>query len=186
MTCIVGLVDNGDVYLGADSAGAGGTFIETRLDPKVFLLKNMAIGYTSSFRMGQLLQYALKVPEQGEQSDMQFLVTTFADAVRELFRAYGFLWKQNDREEGGVFLIAYRGCLYSMEADFQIVQHAHAYAACGCGRELALGAMYATQEEENPERRINAALNAAAEFSCAVRGPFRIVKLPKHSEVVDD
>mgnify|MGYP000863626043 CR=1 FL=1 len=73
-----------------------------------------------------------------------------------------------------------------MEADFQIVQHAHPYAACGCGREIALGAMYATQEEEHPEWRINTALNAAAEFSCAVRGPFRIVKLPKPLEVIGE
>ncbi len=36
MTCIVGLVDNGKVYIGGDSAGCAGYDVRIREDQKVF------------------------------------------------------------------------------------------------------------------------------------------------------
>jgi hypothetical protein len=36
MTCIVGLVDKGDVYIGGDSAGVAGLSLSIRADEKVF------------------------------------------------------------------------------------------------------------------------------------------------------
>ena len=66
MTCIVGVVDNGKVYMGGDSAGVGGLCIETRKQPKVFRNGDFLIGYTDSFRMGQLLQYKMSPPRYFE------------------------------------------------------------------------------------------------------------------------
>jgi len=62
MTCIVGLVENGKVYIGGDSAGVAGLDITTRKDEKVFQKENMIFGFTSSFRMGQILRYSFKNP----------------------------------------------------------------------------------------------------------------------------
>lgn len=180
MTCIVGLVDRGTVYVGGDSAAVGGLSIETRADPKVFVRDGVIIGYTSSFRMGQLLQYALQIPEQSaRQTDMAYLVTTFADAVRALYRERGFMGKVGEREDGGTFLLGYRGRLYKVADDFQVAQVAHPYDAVGCGGELALGALYATADcGLDPEARIRVALAAAAEFSAGVRPPFHVLRLP--------
>ena len=36
MTCIVGLVEKGNVYIGGDSAGVGGYSLTVRADRKVF------------------------------------------------------------------------------------------------------------------------------------------------------
>jgi 20S proteasome alpha/beta subunit len=55
MTCIVGIVHEGKVYLGADSAGSTNDFIATRKEPKAFKINNFGFAYTSSFRMGDLL-----------------------------------------------------------------------------------------------------------------------------------
>lgn len=52
MTCIVGIVDNGKVYMGADSLGVGGLSKRVRKDPKLFRVGEFVFGYTSSFRMG--------------------------------------------------------------------------------------------------------------------------------------
>ena len=61
MTCIVGMVDGqGTVYIGADSLAAGGYQKTIRKDAKVFTNGIAVMGYTSSFRMGQLLRYKLK------------------------------------------------------------------------------------------------------------------------------
>jgi hypothetical protein len=50
------------------------------------------------------------------------------------------------------------------------------YDAVGCGADLALGAMFAT-EGMAPEQRIHAALAAASTFSAGVAPPFTILKL---------
>lgn len=180
MTCIVGLVDNGVVFMGGDSAASGGLAIETRADPKVFVNGPMIFGFTSSFRMGQLLQYALQVPEQSRKKlDFAYLVTDFVDAVRELYRSKGFMGKAEEREAGGTFLLGYHGALYAVSDDFQVVRLALPYAAVGCGADLALGAMYATDGcGLDPRARIRKALAAAEEFSAGVRGPFHVLRLP--------
>ena len=63
MTCIVGLVHADGVTIGADSAGCDGAWgIVTRADTKLFHNGPFLFGFTSSFRMGQLLRYAFKPP----------------------------------------------------------------------------------------------------------------------------
>ena len=63
-TCIVAYNDrkNKILYIGGDSAGVGDLSVRIRKDPKIFEKSGMLFGYTSSFRMGQLLQYKLVIP----------------------------------------------------------------------------------------------------------------------------
>ena len=63
MTAIVGLVQDGSVYIGADSAGVYGMSLTVRADTKVFRKKKYLFGFTTSFRMGQLIRYAMKLPK---------------------------------------------------------------------------------------------------------------------------
>jgi hypothetical protein len=51
MTCIVGLVDGGRVWLGGDSAGVSGWDLTVRADRKVFRNGPYVMGFTTSFRM---------------------------------------------------------------------------------------------------------------------------------------
>lgn len=55
MTCVVGLVDKGTVYIGVDSAAVQGWTRRKSRVAKVFHRGPFLIGYTTSFRMGQLL-----------------------------------------------------------------------------------------------------------------------------------
>ena len=55
MTCIVGLIHEDKVYIGADSAGAANGNITIRKDKKVFKVGEFIFGCTSSFRMIQLI-----------------------------------------------------------------------------------------------------------------------------------
>ncbi len=54
MTAIVGLVHNATVYIGGDSAGVSGYSMTVRADSKVFTIGPYLMGFTTSFRMGQL------------------------------------------------------------------------------------------------------------------------------------
>ncbi len=92
MTCIVGFTKNNKVYIGGDSAGVSGLNISIRKDPKVFKRGKFLIGYTSSFRMGQLLRFNLNVRDQDEsQSDYEYMCTDFIDSVRKCLKDGGYL-----------------------------------------------------------------------------------------------
>lgn len=180
MTCIVGLVQDGKMCMGGDSAGVSGYDIKTRADPKVFIFDNrFIIGFTTSFRMGQLLRFSLKSPEQpAEQKDYEYMCTGFIDAVRKCFSDGGYMKKENVREEGGNFLVGYRGVLYEVQGDFQVAINADPYSAVGCGEPYAYGSLFATAALGlPPEKRIRRALEAAAHFSSGVCPPFIILKL---------
>lgn len=174
MTCIVGIQHDGRVYIGGDSAGVAGYAITTRADTKVFTTGPYVMGFTTSFRMGQLLHYSLDAPAPRGKSLDKFMATTFIDAVRDCLDKGGWLSKDNDREEGGTFLVGVAGNLYAIDSDHQIGRTVDGYAAVGCGSDLALGSLFTTQKVDKPKARIKAALEAAAYHSAGVTPPFII------------
>ena len=180
MTAIAGVVEKGKVYIGGDSAGVGGYSLSVRSDPKVFINGEFIFGYTSSFRMGQLLQYSFSPPKPFEnQSKMEYMITSFVPAIKDVFKKNGFQSMENGVESGGTFLLGYRGELFEIEDDYQVARLNQPYYACGCGMDLVLGSLHATNHFSNitPEERIEMALDAAAEFSAGVRGPHTILSI---------
>lgn len=154
MTAIVGLVHNGIVHLGGDSAGVSG------------------YSFTTSFRMGQLLRWSFEAPEQKDDLE-RFMSTVFIDTVRETLKTGGWLKKDSERDEGGTFLVGVAGRLFRVESDFQVGEAADGFDATGCGFDIALGALHATARTRiGPQRRLRLALEAAERFSAGVRGPF--------------
>lgn len=177
MTCVVGLVQRGKVYMGVDSAAVQGWTRRASKVSKVFRRGPFLIGYTTSFRMGQLLEHHLVVKPQAEgQSDMSFMVTQFIEAVRVLLKEKGFTKVEANTEKGGQFLVGYKQQLYSVDSDFQVGHQAEFFDAVGSGAEFALGAMKAL-ERVSPQRRIRRALEIAAHFNMGVCAPFTIKTL---------
>lgn len=173
MTCIVALVDGSQVYIGADSCAADGNRSAFGwVQPKVFARESFVIGYTTSFRMGQLLQYRLATKPRKAVSVHEYMCTQFVDAVRDCLKAGGFAKKKDEEESGGNFLVDYEGHLFRVASDYQVGEPSCGYDALGSGAECALGALFATQGKPALER-ITAALRAAAEFSTTVRPPFK-------------
>lgn len=174
MTCIVGFVEGSQVWIGGDSASVGGYDLTVRADQKVFRNGPMIFGFTSSFRMGQLLRYALTVPDHDPRVDVEkYMATTFIDAVRECLKTHGFATKDKEVEQGGTFLVGYNGWLFRIDDDYQVGIPADGFAAVGCGGEAARGALFATPELKGRERA-ELALKAAERCSAGVRGPFNI------------
>ncbi len=177
MTAIAGFTDGKKVWIGGDSAGVAGYSIRTRTDAKVFKNGEMVMGFTTSFRMGQILQHHLTPPTPLEGQDpYAYMVKQFIPAVKSSLRNHGFEKNTLGRDEGGTFLVGYRGKIYEVSDDYQVGTLAQNYHACGCGRELAMGALYALDfYDMSPEERITTALEAAAEFSAGVKPPFTIL-----------
>jgi ATP-dependent protease HslVU (ClpYQ) peptidase subunit len=174
MTCIIGLVEDGQVYIGADSASVDTANLICRATKinKVFKRGPFIIGYTTSFRMGQILENWLEVPKQASgQSNYTYMVKEFVEAVRSTFKDKGF--GSGADHSGGKFLVGYNGGLYFISNDFQVNPAMDNFVAVGCGNQFALGAMAALADLE-PRERIRKALKIAAHFSAGVCPPFRI------------
>ncbi|AZO34188.1 MAG: hypothetical protein EOS76_01490 [Mesorhizobium sp.] len=175
MTCIVGLVSGKEVLIGGDSAGVSRLDLIVRSDSKVFRNGPFVIGFTTSFRMGQLLAHSFTPPVRRTDQDVYaFMVTDFVNEVRACLKNGGYAVRVNEAEKGGDFLVAYEGRLFVISSDYQVGENMDGIAACGCGAQIALGAMFATPKV-NPKERVILALQAAENFSAGVRGPFLIV-----------
>ena len=172
MTAIAGLVHDGHVTIGADSAAVGGWNLTIRADPKVFRNGHYLIGYTDSYRMGQLLRYGLQPPEpKGDL--LQLMCTGFIDAVRRCLDEGGWSQRKESQEQGGTFLVGVAGRLFTIHQDYQVAEAADAYAACGCGIDVVLGAFHASRSgRASATAKVRAALTAAEHHNAGVRGPF--------------
>jgi ATP-dependent protease HslVU (ClpYQ) peptidase subunit len=178
VTCIVGVEYNGRVVIGGDSAGVAGWSVTVRADTKVFRNDAYIMGFTDSFRMGQLLRYSL-VPPMPRTWDLdRFMATEFVAAVRDCLRDGGYARNDSGNESGGQFLVGIQGRLYRIDSDFQIGRSVDDYQAVGAGEDFARGSLH-TSADQPPDYRVRKALAAAAHHSTDVRAPFHLVWDPE-------
>lgn len=189
MTCIVGLVHKGVTYIGADSLGSNGYSKTVRKDRKVFKLKDTSdviLGYTSSFRMGQILMYASGLIDVKDKLNInhEYLVTKFIPNVINLFEKNGYGRNNSGEKSGGTFLMGYNDKLYKIESDYQVGEPSLQYDACGSGEDFALGSLHSTEGSNLlPEERVLFALRASSEFSIGVQAPFYILNTENNKVV---
>jgi hypothetical protein len=191
MTCIAGVLKGNALCIGGDAAGSAGHHVVVQAQPKVFKRGEFIIGYTTSFRMGQLLQHVFEppAPYDWEQDVHAYMVCRFVPALRGCLKDGGFASKDKEVESGGHFLVGVRRRLFEIQSDYQVAEPApleriHSLtrmppslmtiAAVGCGAPYALGAMYAAAKVEGlgVGEIVRAGLKAAEMFSGAVRQPF--------------
>jgi ATP-dependent protease HslVU (ClpYQ) peptidase subunit len=190
MTCIVGVTDGKTTWIGGDSLGSNSFSKIVRRDKKVFKLQdtpNAIIGYTSSFRMGQLLMYANNLIDKRDEPDIdhKYLVKTFIPNLIQLFENGGYSRTYSGEKEGGEFLFAYKDKLYKIQSDFQVGESFDNYDACGSGEYFALGSLATTEGSDlTPVERIHKALQAASKFSTGVSAPYYIINTDK-DEIVE-
>jgi hypothetical protein len=179
VTCIVAIAEGGNVWMGADSAGVAGLALSVRRDPKIYRVGDFLFGFTSSFRMGQLLGYKFTPPQHHSEWDIErYMITVFIDALRDTLKAGGYASTDNGAEVAGEFLVGYRGRIFRVCSDYQVGENVEQFDSVGCGAETALGALYATKGGK-PIDRLACALEAAEAFSAGVRRPFLVEFLGK-------
>ena len=182
MTCIVGVRTKDGVVMGGDSAAVSGLSRSCRKDPKVFRRGDFIMGFTVSFRYGQILQYEFDPPElptncKSGKALHKFMVTQFIPELRETLRQHGWLKIQDGIEENGYLIVGIRNFLFEVDTDFQVGWPAESFAACGCGEDYALGALAILDNVEiEAEEKVKLALAAAARFSAGVMPPYKIIK----------
>jgi ATP-dependent protease HslVU (ClpYQ) peptidase subunit len=175
MSCVVGLLHEGDVYIGADGFA---TTEDGERRPivanKIIRNKHYLIGYTGSVRTGQIVD-----PHYFEPPDD---IQDLAEALREHLYAKGCV----ATAEGGIsmqtcnFLVGYKDQLYEILMDFQLNKVMGNFTAVGSGASYAMGAMHVlnkTYRLMTPENKLEFALEAAAKFHTSCGPPFSYEKL---------
>lgn len=176
MTCIVGLKDGRDVYVGGDSAGVMGLSITTRADAKVFRNGAYVIGFAGSFRMRDVLEHIFVPPAPPSKDTERFMATDFINSMRTVFADN----EVSQYVEGtvlfpGKIIVAFKSNLFVIDSDYQVGKPANGYDAIGVGEHLALGSLYSTAGYRAVER-VEEALEAASHFSGGVTPPYTILK----------
>jgi len=188
MTAIVGIIsNNGKVHIAGDGASVSGMFATYRKDRKVFRNGKYVMGFTTSYRMGQILQYHFKppTPNAEDKKDLfKFMVCKFVPKVRKSLEENHWLLTDKGRDEAGAWLVGIQGRLFEIDSDLQVVEPEH-FAAIGCGREIAMGALFAYLSAGNgicgklPQggslEALRTALFASAKYSTCVYEPFHFV-----------
>lgn len=181
MTCIVSYKTKNKVYMGADSIGSNGHQKGERKDSKLFKKGEMLIGYTSSFRMGQLLKWKLKLPEHPKKMSIEeYMNTLFIDEVINCFTVNGFTQIKENTKSGGTFLVAYKGRVFCIHDDFQVGEDSSCISACGSGEDTAKGAMAALLKYDkkiNPKKLLQIALEITSQKIVSVGGPFKFMEV---------
>ncbi len=173
MTCIIGLQEDGIAYIGADSASSNEWETRRTAIRKVFKCGEYIIGYTTSFRMGQILQHNINYPVCDEPTE-EFMVKEFVEIVRKGLKDFGYSKIESNEETGGQFIVGVKGKIFEIGSDYQVGHTLDGLTAVGCGWMFALGAMKAN-EMEIPIRRIMKSLEVAEYFSGGVRSPFTVL-----------
>lgn len=180
MTCIVGVELGGQLWLGGDAASTRDHEVFVRGNPKVFRVEDMLIGFSGSFRIGQLLQFSFKPPPRvhGRES-FQYIVTNVVDSIRKVLSDHGALIKDEMGDShDSEFIIGYDGKFYVIDSDFHVEIPTENYVASGTGASYALGALHAMRKQKiSPNKKIQKALSAAEEYCTGVRKPFTILSM---------
>ncbi len=179
MTCIVGyLSPTRTVVLGGDSCASSSNIRYTVSQPKVFKKGEFLIGYTSSFRFGQLVEHDLELPYPAPGSDpLAVMMGEFIPKLRHLLKEQGFSKVENNVETGGQLIVGLRGRLFEVQDDFSVLEHKSGYCAVGSGADFALGSLH-TSRTAGAEARdaVMAALRAAEAFAPGVMEPFTVLE----------
>lgn len=190
MTCIVGVIGNKQVILAADSLASTAHTKEEVLTPKLISLETteiidnhmlnpvkIGIGYTSSFRMGDILTYNFSPPKiQKNQPLTEYMVKEFIPELIDCFDKHSFTRSVNAVKEGGCFLVAIKERLFIVQTDFSVLEPTTGYSAVGSGSDLALGSLHTSAMLiQDAKQAAELAVKAASQFCTSVGGAVNLM-----------
>ena len=170
MSCVVSIVKNGKIYMGADGfATTGDGEKRSIVANKLYFNREYLIGYTGSVRTGQIIGPKFFDPPGN--------VYEMPDAIRVhlLERGAGIINGENQMHLNACnFLIGYNGRLFEILIDYQLNEIRGDFTAVGSGAPYAMGSLFATKRWNSPEKRVLNSLKAASEYDRSCGLPFTV------------
>ena len=182
MTYIVGLIQDGKIYIGGDAAFDTGTGIIRSKNPKVYKKGEFIFGVSGYLSVMHALTHVMVFPPCYEYQDpFEYIVNNFVPSYRAALHELGLIELDNGIERNrSELLVGFRGHLFNIGTDFSVLESYDNFYAVGSGALYAMGAFHATNNLHlTPNERVLRALDAASEYDDCVLEPFEI-------EVLDD
>lgn len=182
MTCVVGLVHKGKVFMGGDSISIDGwSSFDTANSDKVFVVDNFIYAIAGSWRIRDIMQHAFTPPEHNpEHSDDKYMKLTYVQALAKCFEDNKFLTLKDgvmEIQDVGL-LIGYKGKLYKLNGDMAMLRCPDWGASEGIGYQASTAVLYALRNMvKDPTRRALISLEAAEQTNASVRRPFVVLSL---------
>jgi ATP-dependent protease HslVU (ClpYQ) peptidase subunit len=146
LTCIVAFktIEGHSVIAGDFMASNGHNFAKVA-NSKVFnKSENCAVGYTSSFRMGQILEHYWTLPARMCDQELDSYVNvTVVESLRAVFSKYGYGIKDGIEDLGGNFILLYEDRIYEVQYNYSVLDYDSEIISIGSGSDAAQGALYA-------------------------------------------
>lgn len=172
MTCIVGISNGDNVYIGGDRGISNNESILSLCRPKVVKNGDYIIGYAGSQGVGQLAN--LMVPPAVGRDAEKTLRTTFIKSLKAIIEELGpsNLTESDNHTD---FLVGCKGRLFEISTNDWSVSELE-YSAVGSGSHIALGSIYTTSLYDLPlKERVQIALDSAITLSPTCQGPIDIL-----------
>lgn len=182
MTTIVGIVENGRVWLGSDSLVSDSMqklgLPHSKTVMRYVGKRPLCFGVSGSSRVSQLLE-RLDMPDYGRKSSSRGFMLDLAEALRECLKEKGAVIEERG-EQGGNFevLVGFEGKLFVIQSDFSVLETRGDYASVGSGQYYALGSLFSTSQlSRDPEWRLRLALMAAEKYDPGSGRPFWVERI---------
>lgn len=170
MSTVIGIVDNGKVWIGADSYATTLSGERRRvMCEKMFMNGSYLIAFIGSVRSGQVLKEGFFDPPEN--------VYEFPDKMIEQFKQKGCLAthseSQTSVQEANFLIATPNGKLFEILLDFQM-NEIEDFTAIGSGAPFAIGSLYTTRNWGDHKRRIMTAFKVAATYDMSTGPPYII------------
>ena len=169
MTCIVGISDGSNVYIGGERGSSDGHSILPLTRPKVKRCGDYLIGYAGSQGIGELAHF-IDLPPINKNIE-KTLRTTFISSLKSAIEEYGNASHLEDNSTD--WLVGVNGTLFEISSeDWHIAEFE--YTAIGSGGNIALCSLHTSRNWKDNEKRIRYALQAAVDISPTCIDPIDI------------
>lgn len=172
MTCIVGISNGDNVYIGGDRGISNNDNILSLCRPKVAKNGEYIIGYAGSQGVGQLA-HIMTTPVIGKDIE-KTLRTSFIKSLKTIIDEFGPS-NLTESENHTDFLVGCKGRLFEISTNDWSVSELE-YSAVGSGSNIALGSIYTTSLYDlSIKERVQIALDSAIALSPTCQAPIDIL-----------
>jgi 20S proteasome alpha/beta subunit len=149
MTIVIGLIDNGIVYMGSDRAMSDEYSISSPITPKIKKNGQFLIGYASNVLKKDVDKY---------------MRTDFILTLKKAIEPYGIDISDDDKAAAD-FLVGVHGRLFNISTNDWQVNEYDKYTAIGSGNSYAIGSLDTSYTWKDPIKKIKTALESAIKNS---------------------
>lgn len=181
MTCIVGLVHEGEVWMGGDRCVTWGSSGRQAADtqPKIARIGNMLIGAAGESNASDLVFWTESLSTFDGGDAKKYLLRQVVPWLRSVAEDKGRMEVRDGRKIlPWCLLFGIGGRLFDCDDGGDVCEPTPGYWSLGLGGHTAVGSLHTTARTRlAPRRRLYLALKAASDLTDSVGPPFDIVRL---------